>query len=738
MRKSKLTFFFVSIGLSILDLHAADFHLRVLDANGNGIANAKVEATPNGSIKPVTVFTSNTGRAVVTLPDDVRFHLRVTAPGIGVTEADEPASSEPERNLELRVLYTPPPQVITVTAVGIPVESEESGAPTETLDAQQLVNMQPTTAADALRFVPGAIVATSGQRGGQASLFVRGGDSRYNKVLIDGVPSNDPGGTFDFGTLPMEQFDRVEFVRGPESSLYGSDAMTSTVQFFTRAGSTLVPELRLSADGGDLGSAHGSGSLAGAFRRLDYNFYGDQFNTTGEGPNDDYSNSSEGANVGFALSHGAALRAHLRHFNSLAGVQNEWWFNGYAPIPPDQDQFVRETGTSADVTLSFNTGKVLQHTLTGSEFHHTYDNGDLVDEPARTTPFGDQDFSFHYFDDLNRAGFRYQGIWSPIESARTTFGYSYDNENGYDNDLIFGGGVPLLHALRRNHTAFAEEFVTWKRLSVLAGGSYVHNEDFGTRWIPRAAVTYLIFRGRGILSGTRLRSAYGQGVKEPRFEETFGTGAYNILPNPHLRPEQNRSVEVGITQGMAHDRLFLSATYFNQQFTDQIAFEVLDYTAFQSQYVNLNRTLAHGAELETHARLTSRTSLDASYFYTSTQILSAPQSADPLQSAGAPLLRRPKHAGTLLLDHVADRWGANVGGSFVGRRPDEDFFGYNITHAAGYATVNVGGWYRLNHYATAYLNIENALDKRYNEVLGYPALPINFRAGMRFTVGGER
>ena len=124
--------------------------------------------------------------------------------------------------------------------------------------------MRPVAADDALHFLPGAVVSTAGQRGGLSSLFVRGGESTYNKVIVDGVPVNDPGGTFDFGVLPLAGADRLEFVRGAQSTLYGSDAMTSVVQVFTRTGSTPVPELRFGADGGNLGTANGYASLAGA------------------------------------------------------------------------------------------------------------------------------------------------------------------------------------------------------------------------------------------------------------------------------------------------------------------------------------------------------------------------------------------------------------------------------------------------------------------------------------------
>ncbi|MEY2394746.1 MAG: vitamin transporter, partial [Acidobacteriaceae bacterium] len=111
----------------------------------------------------------------------------------------------------------------------------------------------------------------------------------------------------------------------------------------------------------------------------------------------------------------------------------------------------------------------------------------------------------------------------------------------------------------------------------------------------------------------------------------------------------------------------------------------------------------------------------------------------PQHEPGNPLIRRPKHSGSLLLSYLGSRWGANLGGSFVGRRPDSDFFVLPtpVDHAAGYARVDLGGWYAINRHITAYANVENALDRRYNEVVGYPALPINFRAGFRFRIGGE-
>jgi vitamin B12 transporter len=161
--------------------------------------------------------------------------------------------------------------------------------------------------------------------------------------------------------------------------------------------------------------------------------------------------------------------------------------------------------------------------------------------------------------------------------------------------------------------------------------------------------------------------------------------------------------------------------------------------------VNLNKSFAQGSELEIQTRLSSRLRMDSSYAYTSTQILSAPLGSGPLFSAGAPLLRRPKHSGTLLISYFGNRWGASLAGTFVGPRPDFDFtqglipagIVPPINHVAGYARVDPGAWYAITSRMTAYVNVQNALNHPYQEVVGYPALKANFRAGMRFRLGGE-
>jgi vitamin B12 transporter len=221
-------------------------------------------------------------------------------------------------------------------------------------------------------------------------------------------------------------------------------------------------------------------------------------------------------------------------------------------------------------------------------------------------------------------------------------------------------------------------------------------------------------------------------------EESFGIGGFGIIPNPDLKAEENRAFEAGFEQHLFGRRASLTATYFNNRFRNRIDF-TFDPSTFEGQYVNVNSALAHGAELALNVRASRDLEVQGAYVYTSTEILEAPFAFDPLLDVGSPLLRRPKQSGNLLLTYSRARWGGTLGGSFIGRRADSDFLGLEppVTHTAGYARVDVGAWVAVNRWATAYVNLENALNKKYEEVAGYPGLRANFRAGMRFRIGGE-
>ncbi len=737
--------------LSCTSFAAADVVVRVEDPRAAAVAGAEVEIYPAGSTEAVAgQRTSSEGVARFAALPDGAYRVEVRAAGFAPASQDVHVTGPSRIAISLRI--APLAQTVVVSATRTPVPVEESGARVELLDASDLRNLQPAASSDAFRYLPGAVVNQAGQRGGQASLFVRGGESRYNKVLIDGVPVNEPGGTFDFGVVPMTGIERLEFVRGAESVLYGSDAMTSVVQMWSATGQTATPEIRFGADGGTFGTARGYASVAGARGRFDYNLFGQQDATQGQGANDDYSNSMQGANVGLMLSPRAFLRVRARHANSRSGVQGQWVFGGQQLLNPDIDAYARQNNFLGSAELTVTGPNHWQHRFTGYEYNHKGTNQDsFLGGPSDRGCNLTDPLNLNFFDcffsspfKVNTAGFQYQGDYSPRSWARTTFGYEFEDENGHF-DSTFATfdfvtfmptiGTSSIHGLRRNHALFAQQAITYGRFTARAGFRYVHNEDFGDKVVPQAALSAVVRRGSETLGPTRLIFSYSQGIKEPRFEETFGViGTFPANPNLGLRPEQNRAFEAGVTQAFRNGRHSVAATYFNNLFRDQIQFDFVN-----NQYFNVAKSLAHGAELEWHSRLTSSLSATASYVYTSSQILVNPGGVDPF-AAGEPLLRRPRHLGSLLVLCSRRRWGGSVAGSFVGRRFDSDFLFGMVPpqdHTAGYARLDLGAWYAVNRHVTAYANVENALDRHYEEVAGYPALKANFRAGMRFRFGGE-
>jgi outer membrane cobalamin receptor len=710
---------------------AAEIKIKVVDPQSAVVAGAQVVLLLRGSTTPAAVgITSGEGLVVFREVQSEPYQVRVLVPGFAAKTAGVTPSAE---MVTVELGLAPAAESVVVTATRSPVLTEAAGADVESLSGGQIQVMNPVSADDAIRFLPGAVVNTAGQQGGLSSLFVRGGDSTYNKVIVDGVTVNEPGGTFDFGTLPMTEADHMEFVRGAQSTLYGSDAMTSVVQVWTRTGTTATPELRFGADGGNFSTANGYASLAGAHGRFDYNAFAEQFNTNGEGVNNAYSNSLQGGNFGVAISDRVSLRVRVRHSNSNTGLSGEWNFNGTPLEPPDPKDASHLNTLLGGVELIVAGPSRWQHRFTGFDYSYRYTNINLNGDPDRV-----DDFPTHAVSDINRAGVEYQGDYIERSWAHTTVGYRFEDENGFVGDLNF---PPLTHGQRLNQDVYGQQQLTLGRLSVIAGARFVHNSAFGNTGVPRVALTLLALHGGEVFSGTRLRFSYATGFKEPRLEETFAGPPFSV-PNPALKAERNRAFEAGFIQNLFGNKYALTATYFNNLFYNRIDYST-DPVTFIGQYVNVDKSFAQGAEVEFQGRILTNLSLNAAYTYTSTEILQAPVCTaanfcdTTVFGVGQQLLRRPKNSATALLTYLGKRWGGSLAGSFVGRRKDSDFLGFGIDHAAGYLRVDLGGWYALTSRVTAYVNVGNVFDKQYQEVVGYPALGTNFRAGMRFRIGGE-
>src|SRR6202050_1618228 len=477
---------------------AADLKVKVIDPQSAAVAGAQVSLFSKGTDAALGIArTSAEGFADFGELPSGGYKIQVLAPGFASQTEDVSARSDV---ITIQLHLATASETVVVTATRTPVTAEDSGASVSTLESSQLETMQPIAADDVVRFLPGAVINTAGQRGGISSLFVRGGESTYNKVIVDGVAVDNPGETFDFGTLPLTQADRVEFLRGTQSTLYGSDAMTSVVQVWTRTGSTAVPELRFGADGGNFGTASGEASLAGAHAGFDYNFFGNQFNSSGLGLNDAYSDSLAGANVGMALGGRASLRLHLRHSNSYTGLPGEWNFNGNDPVitpysaegtllppgllQPDPVESAHLNSLLGSVELTVSQPSGWQHRLTGFDYLYRYTDNNPNTDPSIAAYTYDS-FADTYETHVNRVGVEYQGDYSERTSshfaAHSTFGYRIENETGVVSDMDF---PPPASGQRLDQDAYLQQQITWGRLTAIAGGRFVHTRAYGNSGVP--------------------------------------------------------------------------------------------------------------------------------------------------------------------------------------------------------------------------------------------------------------
>jgi vitamin B12 transporter len=248
----------------------ASVHGAVTDPLGGGIGGAAVtllrDGTPTGD-----TTTAGDGTYAFENVTPGRYQVSARASGFD-TSTSSPlfASAGHETTIDLTLTLGPLGESVIVTASAAPVEESESGAPVSVIDEALLDALTKPDLLEALRLVPGAQVHQTGARGGTTSLFIRGGNSSFAKVLFDGIPANDIGGGFDFSPLATTGVSRIEVLRQANSVVYGADALAGVVNIETRRGETRIPEARVSLDGGNLGTLRSAASLAGAAGRFDY------------------------------------------------------------------------------------------------------------------------------------------------------------------------------------------------------------------------------------------------------------------------------------------------------------------------------------------------------------------------------------------------------------------------------------------------------------------------------------
>jgi vitamin B12 transporter len=596
------------------------------------------------------------------------------------------------------------PMVITATRV--PIGRDESPATVDIITGDQLRLRGITSLSTALETLPGVSFAKTGSFGGNTSLFVRGGESKYVKVLIDGVAVNDPGGAIDFGSLTTDNVERIEVVRGPASVLYGADAVTGVIQIFTRRGSGSARTV-VSARAGSYGTTDADATVLGPFANGDLSFGVARHDTKGIYPvNNALHNSVGSGAVHVALDANTDLRVTARYGDQAYHYPT----NGGGEIVD---------------TLAFQT---VERTVLGAELSRRLGRVDArLSVASNSTSGGTNQPSSGDYVSLDRTRRRSADLRADIPivdgTVLTAGGQLEQEDERSESHSVFGTSEfsSIFQAARRNAAGYAELSARLPATAMLTAGiRHDDNERFGK------FDTYRVGASWSPVRGSRFRGSIGTAFREPTFLENYSTGF--VVGNRALHPERTRSWEAGFRQSLVDDRLELGVTHFDQRFRDMI-----DYTgsnkACGASYCNVALATAKGREFDARYTLLRGLNLDANLTHLETKVLTPgfDTSSGGLYRRGENLIRRPTTSWTLGGVYASSSGSIDVHVIRVGERSDRDFrpFPFVAVVDSAYTRTDVGATLPLARFnprlATTELTFhaENLFDTTYQSVFNY-------------------
>ncbi len=634
-------------------------HGSVRDPLGALVAGAKLALLrdepghPDGHpdvVARATVDAQGTYRFA--LPAAGRYTVRVQAPTFQTTTSQPVfVSDHGDAELDLTLATRTLTEQVTVTATGTPTPEAQTGASLTVLNAQDY-RYSPEVQ-EPLRLVPGLQATQSGQTGGGTDLFIRGGNANANKVLIDGVPADDIGGAVNFGNIATIGIESIEVLREPNSALYGSDALAGVVNLTTTRGTTPLPLLTYSGDGGNFGTYRQSIEAGGAYRQFDYYSGFARLDTRNSLPNNAFHNGTYSGNFGWTPNTANDLRFTVRHLATANGSPNAIALYGIpdAAGVKEQDSFYSAAWNNQTTDRWHN-----QLRYGGLRLNYQYTDyapTGIPDDPANpaTTNYLGAPVTItgaNGYSVTGQALFHYAGTSYPNEYraptsrdfayAQTDFrfnphitalgAFKFEHEHG--SNLALPGGTPSV--VDRGNYSYTLQLAgdLRNRLFYTVGSGLEDNGLFGFAATPRASLAYYLTRpsANRWLGGAKLHGTFGKAIKEPSiFYQT--SSLYNqlaALPNgaqliaasrvTPIGPETSRTYDGGIDQELWHERVRVGATYFHDEFTNVVEYippagllEVgVPQVTIGSLYgaaVNSQAFRTQGLELESEGRITS-------------------------------------------------------------------------------------------------------------------------------------
>ena len=608
-----------------------------------------------------------------------------------------------------------PEVVVTATRLATPLEQVASSITVITAD--DIERNQFRTVPDALNAVPGLNVVASGPAGTVTSIFVRGTESNHTLVLIDGIEVNDPstpGGAFDFAHLLLSDIERIEVLRGSQSTLYGSDAIGGVINIITRRGEG-PPAFTGRLEGGSHGTFNQAAVISGAQGRFDYRLSVERFDTDGEsitparnrpagaGDEDDgFESINASTKLGIRLGDGVRFNVIARYIDTESELDT-------SPEDPNAIQDTRQLFVRAEAEFALFDG-VLESRLGVAYTDYDRENDDPADALSAA-------FSFAEFDG-KKLKFDWQGDLYLVENHIVTLGLETEEEAA-DSSSAFSSGfrsrtsndVGTNGAYAQLQSNFGD------RLFTTVGVRADEHQRFGTEVTWRFAPAYIHRE-----TGTKIKGSYGTGFKAPTLDQLFGASFFDpfgqiFRGNPNLQPESSRAFDVGFEQTLDEGRIAFGATYFDVEIDDLIAFN----DTFSS-LINLDEAETYGVEGFVSLRPTAKLGVRADYTIT--------RSEDA--TTGFDLLRRPKHKASLTANYqVRQNAGLTASVVYTGRRKDIDSVTFARIVTPSYTVLNVAGSYRISETWRVFGRVNNVLDKDYQPADGFQGAGIGGVIGVQ-------
>lgn len=597
---------------------------------------------------------------------------------------------------------------VVVTATKTEIHEAETGASVTIITGEEIEKKGKRYVVDVLKEVPGVTVSKSGNI---VYIYLRGADHGNTMVLIDGMRANDPisdSKSFDFGHLVAENIERIEIIRGPQSTLYGSEASGGVINIITRKGKEKTI-LTVSAEAGSPKAYTESVSVSGKIKKIDYalavsridrggySSVSEDSSKTSNLEGDEYANTTLSSKIGIILPWDFILENSL--FFSYADFDIDDW-----AADDDLNRVDSQRNIITATTIKQSPFTVWDYALTFGYHDIKRTDEDDVDsvEPADTIT----DSWFHGTD--MKSEWLNNFYIGKMDTITTGVEYAYESGESYSkygagSATEFNKNAWTVNAYAQNHLKL------WDRIFVTAGMRYIFHKEFRSQLTWQTSLSCIL-----PVIETRLRGTYGTGFKAPTLYQLYVENSY-VSGDPDLKPEKSSGFEVGFDQSLLDEKIELSATYFDTRYSEMITgVEVAPWTY---EYMNTGKAWTHGVETGVKMKLPHDVALMVNYTCT--------MSED--KSTGEELLKRPRHKASAGLDwEFAEAGNLNVTCNYIGERKESTAITLD-----DYYTVDVSASYWMTKWVQAFIRIENITDSDYVEYTGYTTPGISVYAGLK-------